>query len=218
MKHTILSVLVSLLLGSETYAQIPVEVFGGHEKTTLDIMFFNYFKNKEGENSTFLFFNRNRASIDYQQSSTANLPSFGFTEAVSFNHPRLKGVAPVAVVQFFNSGVFPKAGVQYFHRKGEFTFFSWLVCETTSNPYIDFFMLSRFEPKLSDRLNLFMQAELVNAFPTLPNANQTYIQRIRVGLKANNWQVGVGSDFNQSGVDSFTTTNNVGGFIRHEFK
>ncbi len=217
MKYRIIGIMVSLLVGSQAFSQIPIEVFGGHKKTTLDIMFFKYFKNSKNENSKFLFFNRNRASIDYQQTSTSNLPSFGFTEAVSYNHPKLKGFAPVAVIQIFNSGVFTKAGIQYFYRKGDFTYFTWLVCETINNPNIDFFILTRFEPKLSDKLNLFTQLELVNAMPTEPNDNHNYIQRIRLGLKIKTWQFGVGSDFTEFGVDTFTKTNNIGGFIRHEF-
>jgi len=216
MKHRLIVLLVSLL-GSETYSQIPVEVFGGHKKATVDILFFNYFKNKENQHTKFLFFNRNRAGIDYEQTSTARLPAFGFTEAVSFNHPLLKGFAPVAVIQIFNSGVFPKAGVQYFHRKKVFTFFSWLVCEPTRKPTVDFFILTRIEPKLTKKLNLFAQLELVNAIPTDTDGNHNYIQRARLGCKINTWQFGFGSDFNQFGVDQFTTTNNLGVFLRHEF-
>ncbi len=217
MKHRIIYCIISLLSWSDIYSQIPIEVFGGHQKTTVDILFFKYFKNSKNENSRFLFFNRNRASIDYRQSSTAYLPTFGFTEAISYNHPRLKGFAPVAVIQIFNSGLFPKAGVQYFYHKGDFTFFSWLVCETMSRPTIDLFILTRLEPKLTDKLNLFVQLELVNALPTETDANQNYIQRVRLGLKIKTWQFGLGSDFNEFGNATLTNTSNVGAFLRHEF-
>lgn len=217
MKYTIIYIVVLLVASSETYSQLPVEAFVGHKKTTIDILFFKYFKNNKGENSKFLFFNRNRAGVDYQQTSTANLPSFGFTEAVSFNHPELKGFAPVAVIQIFNSGLFPKAGVQYFHSKGAFTFFSWLVSETMTNPTIDFFILTRIEPKLTQGLKLFAQLELVNAIPTAPDAGYNYIQRARLGVRIKAWQVGFGGDFNQFGTDNFTTVNSLGAFVRHQF-
>ncbi len=217
MKCNINYLIVSLIAWSETYSQIPIEVFAGHEKTTVDIMFFKYFKDRENENSKFLFFNRNRASMDYQQTPTSNLPSFGFTEAISFNHSKLKGFAPVGVIQIFNSGVFPKAGVQYFHRQAVFTFFSWLVCETMSNPSIDFFVLTRIEPKLTERLNLFAQLELVNSLPTETDANYNFIQRIRFGLKLKTWQFGLGSDLNEFGNTDLTSANNIGVFVRHEF-
>ncbi len=213
-----LLIIVSLLIWGETFSQIPVEVFGGNEKTTIDILFFKYIRNKEEKNSKFLFFNRNRMSIDYRQTSTAYLPTFGFTEAISYNHPKLKGFAPVALVQIFNAGFFPKAGIQYFYGKKEFTFFSWVVTEMKNTPTIDFFMLTRFEPKLSEKVNLFTQLELINPFPTNEIENYSFTQRIRVGIKMTEWQFGFGSDFNEFGRASFTNTSNIGAFIRYEFK
>lgn len=210
--------IVSLLLGGETFSQIPVEVFGGHEKATVDILFFKYVKNKKNENSKFLFFNRNRTTLDYRQTSTAYLPTFGFTEAISYNHPKLKGFAPVALVQVFNSGFFPKAGIQYFHGKKEFIFFSWVVSEIKSSPTIDFFILTRFEPKLSEKVNLFTQLELINPFPTNEIDNYSFTQRLRIGVKMREWQFGFGSDFNQFGRASLRNTYNIGVFLRHEFK
>lgn len=213
-----LLIIVSLLIWSETFSQIPVEVFGGNEKTTIDILFFKYIRNKEEKNSKFLFFNRNRTSIDYRQTSTAYLPTFGFTEAISYNHPKLKGFAPVALVQIFNAGFFPKAGIQYFYRKKEFTFFSWVVTEMNNRPTIDFFVLTRFEPKLSEKINLFSQLELINPVPTNEIENYNFTQRLRVGIKMREWQFGFGSDFNEFGRASFTNTSNIGAFLRYEFK
>lgn len=210
------TVIASLIFMSGVMAQIPVEVFAGDKKTSFDLMFFKFVKNKE-VNSKFLFFNRNRVNLDYRQTSTTYLPVFGFTEAVSYNHPKLKGFAPVMVAQINNYGIYPKVGIQYFHRKNVFTFFSWVVCETLKDPNIDLFVLTRYEPKLTEQLNLFTQLELVNAFPTESNANYNLFQRIRVGLKIKEWQFGAGADFNQLGNKTFINTTNIGGFLRHEF-
>lgn len=149
--------------------------------------------------------------------SKTYLPQFGFTEAISYNHPKLKGFAPVAVVQLLGWGVYPKAGIQFFHRKNDFTFFSWVVCETLKDPNIDVFVLSRYEPKLTEKLNLFTQLELVNAFPTNNTEYFNLTQRVRLGLKIKDWQFGAGADFNETGNKTFTNTNNIGGFLRHEF-
>ncbi|MCA6434258.1 MAG: hypothetical protein IM574_11695, partial [Cytophagales bacterium] len=92
-------IIVFVFLSGMAQAQIPVEIFAGYQKLTIDVMFFKYFKNKQKENSNWLFFNRNRASVDYRMTSKTYLPQFGFTEAISYNHPKLKGFAPVAVVQ-----------------------------------------------------------------------------------------------------------------------
>jgi hypothetical protein len=210
-------ILILLAIFTNVKAQIPVEIFGGHEKTTVDIMFFKFFKNKQGENSHWLFFNRNRASVDYRMTSKTFLPQFGFTEAVSYNHPKLKGVAPVLVGQVLSWGVYPKAGIQYAHISKNMTIFTWLVSETLSNPDLDFFLLFRYTPKISAKLNLYTQFETGNTFPTNSTKNFSFTQRIRLGLSIKSYQFGFGSDFNQTGNSSYTKTNNVGGFIRHEF-
>lgn len=213
----VLALMASFIFVKGAIAQLPVEVFGGHKKSTFDLMFFRYFKNKEGANSRFLFFNRNRVTIDYRQTSKAYQPVFGFTEALSYNHPKWKGLAPVLVAQVSNKGVFPKAGIQYYFGKNNFTLFSWVVCEILEDPNVDWFLLTRYEPKLTEKLNLFTQLELVNAFPTASTNNYTFIQRMRLGLKISACQFGAGADFNQTGNTTFEATNNVGGFFRYVF-
>jgi hypothetical protein len=218
MNNKILFVVIAMFLsGNVAFAQIPVEVLAGHKKVTVDIMFFKFIKNKEGHNSKFLFFNRNRTSIDYTMTQTVNLPQFGFTEAFSYNHEKLKGFAPVLVASILNRGVYPKVGFQYAKIKKDYTIFSWLVVETLKEPNIDFFFLGRYTPKLTDKLNLFSQIELVNAFPTVKKNNFAFTQRIRLGLKIKEFQFGAGIDLTQLGRNDFTKTENFGGFLRYEF-
>lgn len=212
-----MTIILCCLVFKTTKAQIPVEIFTGHKKATVDIMFFKFIKNKEGHNSKFLFFNRNRASIDYAMTKTTNLPQFGFTEAFSYNHEKLKGFAPVAVVQILNRDIYPKAGIQYAKIKKDYTIFSWVVAETLKEPNLDFFLLGRYTPKLTDKLNLFSQIELVNAFPTVIQNNFAFTQRFRLGLKHKEVQFGAGLDLSQFGRNDFTKTENFGGFLRYEF-
>lgn len=209
--------LVLFLIGSNASAQIPVEILLGHEKTSFDLMFFKYMKKHDGSNSRVLFFNRNRASIDYRQTSSTFLPQFGFTEALSYNHPAWKGFAPVLVGQLLNRGVYAKAGLQYARITKNFTFFSWAVAELQKEPNLDFFVLSRYTPALSEHLNLYAQLELVNTFPTVANKTFSLIQRLRLGLKAKDWQYGLGVDLSQNGRDTWANTDNLGLFLRHEF-
>jgi hypothetical protein len=145
------------------------------------------------------------------------LPQFGFTEAISYNHEKLKGFAPVLVGQVLSWGVYPKAGIQYAHIRKNMTVFTWLVCETLEKPDLDYFLLFRYTPKLSEKINLFTQVESVNAFPTVSTDNYSFTQRLRLGLSIKSYQFGVGADFNQTGNSTFAKTSNVGGFIRHEF-
>jgi hypothetical protein len=198
-------------------AQLPVEVFAGDKKATGDIMFFRFFKNGEGVDSKFLFFNRNRVSIDYRMTDTTYLPQFGFTEAVSYNPKTLKGLAPVVVASINNKGLYPKAGIQYAKVDKKYTVFSWVVAETDHDPMIDFFLLLRYTPKLTEKSDLFTQLELLNVFPTASQNNYSFTQRLRLGLKRKVVQFGVGVDLNQSGRDNLAVTENTGGFIRYEF-
>jgi len=212
-----LLVTAMLLTGGMAVAQIPVEVFGGNKKSTLDIMFFKYFKNKSGANSRLLFFNRNRLSVDYKLTTTTILPQFGFTEAISYNHEKLKGFAPVIVAQAFNSGVYAKAGFQYAYVKKEILIFSWMISETKKKPNLDFFLLWRYTPGLTDKINIFSQLELVNAFPTVSQKDFTFTQRIRLGLKLKAIQFGIAADFSEIGRTQLSQIKNIGGFLRYEY-
>ena len=78
-------------------------------------------------------------------------------------------------------------------------------------------MHTRYEPKLTDKLNLFTQLELLSAFPTLNTNNYNLFQRVRLGLKIKEWQFVAGADFNELGNSTFVITNNIGGFLRYEF-
>ena len=213
----LIAAMAMLFFRSIAMAQIPVEVFAGDKKATVDILFFRFIKNKEGHNSKILFFNRNRAGIDYKMTKTTNLPQFGFTEALSYNHEKLKGFAPVVVVSILNKGVFPKAGMQYAKTQKSYSLFTWLVSETIKDPNIDFFLLARYSPKLTDKLSLFSQLELVNAFPTAVQNNFSFTQRFRLGLKTGNFQFGAGIDLSELGRKDYLNTINTGGFLRYEF-
>lgn len=206
-----------LLLRSMAFAQIPVEILAGDNKAVLDIMFFKYFKNKSKSNSKFLFFNRNRASVDYKMTSSTNLPQFGFTEAISYNHEKLLGFAPVIVGQILGSGFHTKAGIQFAKIRKEMTLFAWLVSETKRQPTLDLFFLGRYTPKISDKINLFSQLELVNAIPSNNQKSFSFTQRIRLGLKISELQFGLASDFSEIGRINFTSTSNIGAFIRYEY-
>jgi hypothetical protein len=201
-------VLLALAFCQASLAQVPVEWFTGHERSSLDVLWFRPFRDKQQENTPFLFFSRSRALVDYH-----NRTSFGATSAVSYNFS--SGLGLVAVAQFFGNGFFPKAGVQYFGKKRSLTVFTWLVAETLRDPAVDLFLLARFEPPLNSSLKLFSQVELVNN--TDGRGHYQLIQRVRLGVGFQpGWQAGVGTDFQQVGNDAFTYWHNAGVFIRKE--
>lgn len=215
MKHKHLFLLLGILwLQLEVAkAQIPVELLAGDKKASIDLMFFKFFKNKDGQNSRMLFFSRERAVFDYQQSS----PQFGFTEAISYNHPALKGWAPVLVGQVLNRGTFAKSGIQYAHLSQTMTIFGWSVVELNQRPNIDLFLMLRFTPRLGHQWHFYSQLELINSFPTDANTAFSFTQRLRLGLKRGAWQFGLGGDYSAIGRQSYVGTQNSGFFLRHEF-
>jgi hypothetical protein len=200
------------LLGS-VQAQVPFEVFAGNERATVDLMFFRFIPKAEKEPSKWLFFNRNRASVDYR--GGAYLPQFGFTEALSYNHEKAKGFAPVVVGQVLSWGVFPKAGIQFAKVKPRLTIFSWLVTETLPHPDLDFFLLVRYTPRLTQSLDGFFQGESLSTLPSAQAEPMLFTQRIRLGIQYHAFQMGLGSDFTQT--THTVPSHNWGGFIRHVF-
>lgn len=198
-------------------AQITAEAFAGKSKSTLDIMFFKFFRNSEGSNSRFLFFNRNRASVDYRYDGVNYLPQFGFTEAISFNHSKLKGFAPVGVVQLLSSSVMLKCGFQFVSIKGNHTFFTWLVHRLGPFPELDFFMLFRYMPSLSKKMKLFSQLESLFTIPYIDRQNSSMVYRARLGSSFSDFQCGLGLDFFALGSQGWNPSIYPGVFFRYQF-
>lgn len=214
---TILSLVLIVALTKLAQAQtVPFEIFGGDKRTTVDLLLKKNLHGKVETKSKFLFFSRSRVSLDYNETKTNNLPQFALTEAMSYNIKSLNGFAPVAVLQVFNRGTFPKAGVQYLKLKTNFTLFSWSVIDLAKDPSVDVFILSRFTPRLTEKAKLYTQLELLSNFPSL-NTNMNFTQRIRVGLKFDEVQFGLGLDISEVGKENFTNTTNAGVFLRYEF-
>lgn len=189
----------------------------GPEKSSVDLMFFKFFKNKDDTNSKLLFFNRNRVSITNDMKTSGTMPLFSFTEAVSYNTPKLKGFAPVLVGQVLSWAVLPKAGIQYAYLRPNLTIFSWLVTETIEDPALDYYILGRYTPKISGETHLFTQGESLSVFPHISENIQIY-NRLRLGLSKHDWQYGFALDNSFIGRNTFNPNTNWGLFIRHEFK
>jgi hypothetical protein len=203
MKYLLKTIL--LLIAATTEAQM-VEFYAGHQRTGVDVMWFKNFKNRKEEKLAFLFFSRNRASVDDQHSPTM----FGSTNAVSYNFKKGLGIVSV------NAGFIPKAGVQYYKSKNSFLFFGWLVADLKKRGNIDLFGLFRYQPNITEYWKALMQLELFPVY-TPSSASWNLTQRVRIGAKHHGWGGGLMIDFNQAGVGRFTKTNNIGAFMRYDF-
>lgn len=217
MKKLLITMFITAsLYGGGVVAQIPVEVFAGHEKASLDLMFFRFFDQPKTPQPRFLFFNRNRAVVDYRMTTTSRLPQFGFTEAISYNHPRTRGFAPVVVAQLTNNGIDPKAGIQFVLMGKGFTVFSWLVSELSSQANIDYYLLLRYL-RPADRLwSPYAQLELLNTWLTA-TGNGQFTQRLRFGVSRVKFQFGIGTDLSERTNNGQGLMSNTGLFFRYEF-
>jgi len=186
------------------------EAYAGHRRAGVDIMWFENFKNKKEERTAFLFFSRNRASVDYKN----NPALFGSTNAVSYNFKN--GIGIVAVGSFLQKGFVLKSGIQYYRQKKQFVFFGWAVADLKKDGGIDVFGLFRYVPKINSSLHAFGQLEF---FPVYTPSTEVWslTQRVRIGLKHRSMAAGFMADFNQTGKNNFTSTHNLGIFMRNEF-
>lgn len=206
---TILFYLSLLLFPSHLWSQM-VETYYGHQRSGVDLLWFKSFKNAKGENHPWLFFSRNRASVDHPQSPAL----LGSTNAVSYNFKMGFGI--VAVASFQNSGFTPKSGIQYFYQRGDFSFFGWLVTDLKKRGQIDLFGLFKYQPQIYKSWRWMVQVELFPVYiPHLEFWNLT--QRLRTGPKHGPWAAGFMADFNQAGQNTWNRTQNIGGFLRYEF-
>lgn len=194
---------------TQSHAQ-SVELYAGHERAGVDILWYRFLQNKEAQSTPFLFFSRTRASTTYENAPTA----FGTTNAISYNFKN--GLGVVGVGSFLNGGFTPKAGIQLVKAKGDLLFFGWLVADLKKEGSLDLFGLVRWQPTLYRDWRLFSQAELFPVY-TPSRAFWSLTQRFRLGTKNHHWGAGVMADFNQMGRETFTRTNNIGGFLRHDF-
>lgn len=187
-----------------------VEVYTGQKRLGIDLMWFKNFKTSNDKKTPFLFFSRNRASVDYQNSPSL----FGSTNAISYNLKN--GIGIVAVSSFLNTGITQKMGIQYYKQKDNFMFFGWVVADIKKNGNIDAFGLFRFQPKIINTWKLFSQLEV---FPIYNPSNNYWnvTERLRFGPKIDRFAFGFMIDMNQLGASTLNTTENFGGFLRYDF-
>lgn len=210
MRHRYYSLLVALVLLPGMARAQMAEVYAGHKRTGIDLMWFRNFRHQKGQPRHWLYFSRNRASISSAQSPVL----YGSTNAVSYNFTN--GLGLVGVTNWLATGVVPKAGLQYYKRSGNMMVFGWLVADLVRAGSIDAFVMWRFQPSITQTYKAFLQAELFPVYtPGTGNLNIT--QRVRLGARYHDWVAGPMADFNESGQEKLTLTVNAGLFLRYEF-
>ncbi|MBL0883505.1 MAG: hypothetical protein IBJ16_09220 [Chitinophagaceae bacterium] len=92
------------IVGIENTTAQSVELYGGTERSGVDLMWFKYLKHKENQSTPFLFFSRNRASTGYQPRGSL----MGSTNTISINFKHVLGLIPGG--SFLNCGFLGKHG------------------------------------------------------------------------------------------------------------
>lgn len=187
-----------------------VEAYAGNGRAGIDLMWFRYVKQKDDRPTPLLFFSRNRAGIDYKAPPTL----FASTNALSYNFKG--GIGLVAVASFLNTGITPKAGLQYHRLSKNLLFFGWIVADIRRNGAVDIFGMLRYTPPIATGWKGFTQLEL---FPVLQRASKarTYTQRLRLGVKKTSWSTGLMHDLTLYHSSTSNNNRNLGLFFRQDF-
>lgn len=196
--------LLLLLFLPITLSAQTVEIMPGLNNVFIDVQFFKPFK--PGDYSWTLFF-RARGEVDYEKNtdifsglylSYTTKPGFGATLL-----GRISGGMPA--MDF---------GPHYTKTTKTFMVFATISSEVKKNPAFSWFSIVRFMPPITDKLNLFSSLELF--FLVNKTGHLLSVQRMRLGLKQNKWQYGLGLNLAERGED-LELSSNLGVFLRREF-
>ena len=205
----ILSFIIGFLLIFPTIgkAQIPVEVFVGHEQVQHEFFFFKDLDT----NSRVNLFSMARFAVDYRE------PAFNssfISSQLTYNFTPNWGLSGGAI---YGDGVFaPIVAISYtyFTPKGDFfiNLFPTLIIQ--AQPQVELFGMIGYTPQLTKTLSLFTQVMFGTTFNARFSEHLFSYQQVRLGLGFKDWfQAGIGVDLNFLGNEWLPATN-IGVFLR----
>lgn len=207
MKHTSFIVLL-ICLAADSFAQLPVQVFGGHQATEFNFL---WFKDLD-EKGKLSLFNFTYFTVDYQDQ---NKNASEILQNVTYNLTNNWGLT--AGGRYTNGQFSPQIAISYQLATSDLyvTFFPAVqYFSATKSVGYSLFGLLFYTPKINDKWSLFSQLAFE---PLIDNQQHIYsYQQVRLGLGFKElFQFGIGANFEQFGND-FQTRNNYGVFIRKE--
>lgn len=192
MKSVIL--FLSLIMSTSVVAQIPVEVFAGHEQVQHEFFFFEDIDKKAKWN----LFSVGRFAVDYQDEA---LNSSFISSQATYNLSKSWGISTGGI---YSEGDFaPIVAVSYIYANEAGTFFinlfpTWIIREKAE---YEMFGLAFFTPKINDKLNLFSQLIFGTTMNNRFNEHVFSYQQIRLGLDlVGKFQFGFALDQNVLGT------------------
>ncbi|MFH0737666.1 MAG: hypothetical protein V1827_03875 [Candidatus Micrarchaeota archaeon] len=196
-----------LMLGTPKAAKADsIELMAGDKSATVDVKVSVPLPRKLG-----LFF-RARPSVDY----TGDIHAFGLAD---LSIGLCKGLDAVGELQVIGGKVVPRAGVQYFIKKGDFSAYALATVGLDAAPYIETLLALKYAPELRRYLRLLAAVESITDISRAGHGFST--QRIRLGIEYMGWGVGAAADLTETGnhprYRRGTFGYNVGGFISKTF-
>ncbi len=148
---------------------------------------------------------RARPSIDY----TGAISSFALLD---LNIKLVGGLDVIWEVQAFGGKAVPRAGAQFFGKKGDLSLYAAATIGLDSQPYLESDTVVRFVPELRNDMRLLTQIEGLSDFDK--GGNIFSAQRLRLGAEWRGWGAGPAADLSETG-HKFGW--NAGGFISKRF-
>ncbi len=196
--------LLFAVFAAHTNAQIPVELSFGNRYGAGDVLWLRPFE----EASPFLFFQRTRVSITYDNSVSSS--ALG---VVSYNLPFGSGVALEGRV--VNAEFTPGSGFQYYTTGSAASLFSLVTVGFGKTRKYNYFVIARYATPSLESSRLTGQVELSGIF--LNSGHSQSSIRLRVGAALRSYQIGPLCDLSVRRSNSLLVTANVGVFIRKVF-
>ena len=203
---------ISLIFSGGLFAQIPVEVFVGHEQVQHEFFFFKDIDKKQKWN----LFSMGRFAVDYENSA---LNSSFISSQITYNLTPSWGVSSGAL--YAEGMAAPILAVSYTYMSKDGTFFINLFPTLIIQEewQYELFGLAFFTPKINPKLNLFSQLIFGTTINNRLNEHLFSYQQIRLGLDlVGYFQFGLALDQNILGSEGLAEsyTNNIGLIIRKE--
>jgi len=196
--------LLIAMFAAHANAQIPVELSFGNRYGAGDVLWLRPFE----EASPFLFFQRTRVSITYE-----NNVSSSTLGVVSYNLPFGGGVALEGRV--VNAEFAPGAGIQYYTAGSAASLFSLVTVGFGKTRKYNYFVIARYSTPSLESGRLTGQIELSGTF--LSSSHSQSSIRLRIGAALRSYQIGPLCDLSVRGSNRLLVTVNVGIFIRKVF-
>lgn len=154
-------------------------------------------------------FNRNLINTGYNN----QVGYFGFTD---LSLKLVEGLDLVAETQYApGTGVVPRIGLQYFKSFGDFSAYVLGTVGANKNPNGEAVTILTYNPKLGEKLGLFLGAENVTNFGK--DGHNFSSQKLKSGLsfgKNSEYQVGAAANLSES---QGKTNYNLGGYMGVKF-